>query len=254
MEALKVEGLSKHFGGLKVLQDISFMVEMGETIAIIGPNGAGKTTLLNLLTGQLFATAGRISLFGKEITNMVAHRRAHLGLARSFQVNTLFFNLTVLENVLFALQGTKPGRYQMFRYISTNNPLFTKAHELLNSLDLWEKKDETAQALSYGEQRRLEITLALALEPRVLLLDEPSAGLTADESVDVIDIINNLGSNIAVLIVAHDMDLVFGVANRIIVLHYGQIMAEGMPEEIQVHPKVRQIYLGEEETRNATAN
>jgi len=255
MEALRVEHLSKNFGGVQALQDVSFSVEAGGKLAIIGPNGAGKTTLFNVLNGQLSATAGRIHLFGQEITTMATHRRAHLGQARSFQLTSLFPNLTVLDNTLLAIQGTKPSRFQMFRPITAYKPLFVKAEELLESMALWEKRDDPVQAISYGEQRKMEIALSLASEPRLLLLDEPSSGLTAAESADVTDMIRNLGPDITVLVVAHDMDLVFGLADRIMVLHYGQIIAEGTPEEIQADSKVKEIYMGTEEgTGNARAN
>ncbi len=251
MEALRVEGLSKDFGGVRAVRHVSFSVEAGEHLAIIGPNGAGKTTLFNLLDGQLSPTDGRVYLFGQEITNMPAYRRAHLGVARSFQLTTLFLNLTVLENILLALQGTRPSRFQMFRSATAYEHLYTKAKELLDSMDLWEKKDDPVNALSYGEQRKLEISLSLALGPKLLLLDEPSSGLTTAESADITSMIRNLGTDIAVILVAHDMDLVFGMAERVIVLHYGEIIAEGSGEKISADPKVKEIYMGSEE---ATGN
>lgn len=255
MEALRVEGLSKDFGGVHALREVSFSVEVGERVAIIGPNGAGKTTLLNLLNGQLSATAGRIYLSGQEITTMATHRRAHLGQARSFQFSTLFSNLSVLDNIQLAVQGTKPSRFQMFRPITAYGHILAEAQKLLEMMNLWEMKDELIQNLSYGEQRRLEIALTLASEPKLLLLDEPSSGLTAGESSDIISIIRNLGRDITVIVVAHDMDLVFGLAKRIIVLHYGQVIAEGTPEEIQADPRVSEIYMGiEEGTSNAGAS
>jgi branched-chain amino acid transport system ATP-binding protein len=255
MEALRVEHLSKNFGGVQALQDVSFSVETGEKLAIIGPNGAGKTTLFNVLNGQLSATAGRVYLFGQEITTMATHRRAHLGQARSFQLTSLFPNLTILDNTLLALQGIKPSRFQMLRPIIAYKHLFVRAEELLESMALWGKRDEPVQAISYGEQRKMEIALSLASEPKLLLLDEPSTGLTAAESADVINMLRNLGLGITVLVVAHDMDLVFGLAGRIIVLHYGQIIAEGTPEEIQAHPRVKEIYIGiEEGTEDAGAS
>jgi len=247
MEALKVEHLSKNFGGVQALQDVSFSVKAGEKLAIIGPNGAGKTTLFNVLNGQLSATAGQVYLFGQEITTMATHRRAHLGQGRSFQLTSLFPNLTVLDNTLLAVQGTKPSRFQMFRPATAYKHLFVKAEELLGSMALWEKRGDLVQAISYGEQRKMEIALSLASEPKLLLLDEPSTGLTAAESADVIDMIRNLGPDITVLVVAHDMDLVFGLADRIMVLHYGQIIAEGTPEEIQADARVKEIYIGIEE-------
>jgi len=255
MEALKIEGLSKNFGGVQAVKDISFTVEAGERLAIIGPNGAGKTTLFNLLNGQESATAGRIYLFGQEITNMPTHRRAYLGQGRSFQLTRLFPKLTVLDNALLAVQGTKPSSFQLLRLITVYKHLFTKAQELLETMALWEKRDDLVQALGYGEQRRLEIALSLASEPKLLLLDEPSSGLTAAESADIITIIRNLGPNITVVVVAHDMDLVFGLAERIMVLHYGQIIADGTPEEIQADSRVKEIYMGiEEDTGNAGAS
>ena len=254
MEALRVEGLSKDFGGVRAVRDVSFSVEAGEHLVIIGPNGAGKTTMFNLLDGQLPPTAGRVYLFGQEITNLAAHSRPHLGIARSFQLTTLFLNLTVLENILLALQGTRPSRFQMFRSATAYEHLYAKAEELLDSMDLWGKKDDPVHAISYGEQRKLEIALSLALEPKLLLLDEPSSGLTTAESADITTMIRNLGTDITVILVAHDMDLVFGVAERIIVLHYGEIIAEGTGEEISTNPRVREIYMGSEEaTGNARA-
>jgi len=247
MEALRVEDLTKDFGGVRAVQNVSFRVGVGEKLAIIGPNGAGKTTLFNLLNGQLSATAGRIYLFGQEITTMATYRRAHLGQARSFQLNSLFLNLTILKNVLLALQGTQPSRFHMFRPVFSYAHLAAKARELLESIDLWQKRDVPAQDISYGEQRKLEIVLSLASKPRLLLLDEPTCGLTAGEGTDFMNTILNLGADITVILVAHDMDIVFGLASRIIVLHYGQIIADGSPEEIQVDPKVKEVYMGTEE-------
>ena len=244
MEALKVVGLTKHFGGVCSLQDISFSVEAGERLAIIGPNGAGKTTLFNLLAGQLSASNGRIFFFGSDITGMAPHRRAHLGMGRSFQVSNLFFNLTVLDNILLSIQGTRPQSYKMLRSITAYKSMYIKAKQLLNTTALWEKRDSLVKNISHGEQRNLEIVLSLALEPRLLLLDEPTAGLTDAESTNIIDIMRNLGEDTTVLFVAHDIDLVLNVADRIIVLHYGEIIADGSPEEIQADSKVKEIYMG----------
>jgi branched-chain amino acid transport system ATP-binding protein len=249
MEALRVEHLSKDFGGVHAVRNVSMSVEAGERLAMIGPNGAGKTTLFNLLSGQLPPTNGQVYLFGQEITHMAAHRRAHLGIARSFQATTLFLHLTVMDNILLALHGTRPSRFQMFRSATAYNHLYTKTRELLDSMDLWEKRDDPVHAISYGEQRKLEIALSLASEPKLLLMDEPSTGLTTAESADVIGMIRDLGKDITVILVAHDMDLVFGVAERIIVLHYGEIIAEGAPEEISTDSRVKEIYMGAEETK-----
>ena len=254
MEALRVEDLTRDFGGVRAVRHISFSVETGEHLAIIGPNGAGKTTLFNLLSGQLSPTTGRVYLFGHEVTNLGAHSRAHLGIARSFQLTSLFLNLTVLENILLALQGTRPSRFQMLRSATAYEHLYTKAKELLDSMELWGKKEDPVHAISYGEQRKLEIALSLALEPKLLLLDEPSTGLTTAESADITSRIRSLGRDITVILVAHDMDLVFGVAERIIVLHYGEIIAEGTSQQISTDPKVKEIYMGSEEAEgNAQA-
>jgi branched-chain amino acid transport system ATP-binding protein len=247
MEALIVEGLSKDFGGVHAVSNISFRVEVGERLVIIGPNGAGKTTLFNLINGQLSPTAGRIHFYGQDITDIPTHRRAHLGQARSFQVISLLINLTVIDNTLLSLHGTKPSRFEMLRSMGSFVNVFTEAQAVLEAAALWEKRDEAVKNLSYGEQRRLEIALSLAPKPKLLLLDEPSSGLTREEGLEIIGLINNLGSNITVIIVDHDMDLVFGVAKRIIVLHYGQVIADGTPEIIRDDPRVREIYMGMEE-------
>jgi branched-chain amino acid transport system ATP-binding protein len=247
MEALKIEGLSKNFGGIHSLQNVSFAVEVGARLGIIGPNGAGKTTLFNLLAGQLPATHGRIFFFGQEITGLAPYSRARLGIARSFQISNLFFNLSVLDNTLIAIQGTRTQSFQMFRSITTYEDMFVRAKQLLNTTSLWQKREDLVRNISHGEQRNLEIVLSLALEPKLLLLDEPTAGLTAAESANIFDLINALGADTTVLFVAHDIDLVLSVADRIIVLHYGKIIAEGTPEQIQVDSRVRETYMGIEE-------
>lgn len=244
MEVLRVEHLSKNFGGVQALSDISFWVSSGERLAIIGPNGAGKTTLFNLLTGQLKPTKGSIFLFDKDITKTSTHHRVHLGQARSFQLNMLFATLTVLDNVLLAIHGTKRSPFHMFRSITSYAECMRKAREILESLDLWEKRKELIHSLSYGEQRKLEIALSLASEPKIILLDEPSAGLTTEESTNLTAMLHRLGRDISIAVIAHDMDLIFGLAERIIVLHYGEIIAVGTPEEIQEEPRVREIYMG----------
>jgi len=200
-----------------------------------------------LLAGQLSATHGRVFLFGQEITSLAPHRRAHLGLARSFQISNLFFNLTVLDNTLLAIQGTRSQSYRMFRSITKYKDMFVEAQQLLTTTSLWEKKDDLVRNISHGEQRNLEIVLSLALEPKILLLDEPTAGLTDAESTHIFEIISGLEADTTFLFVAHDIDLVLNVADRIIVLHYGEIIADGTPEEIQANTKVQETYMGIEE-------
>jgi branched-chain amino acid transport system ATP-binding protein len=255
MEAIKIEGLSKNFGALEVLRDLHLTVEAGEYVAVIGPNGAGKTTLLNVLSGVLPVAAGRIYMFGQDITSMPAHCRAHIGLARSFQIARLFGNLTVLQNISLALQGMRPSRYQMFRSAIGYGDVMAKAHNLLELIDLWVKRNEPMKALSYGEQRKMEFVLSLASEPRVLLLDEPSAGLGVAEIPNFVNTIKDLAKGTTLIFVAHDMDVVFDLARRILVLYIGQFIADGTPEEIRANPKVNEIYLGIEEDRtNARAD
>ncbi len=244
MEALRTEGLSKNFGGLHVLSDLSLAVEVGERVAIIGPNGAGKTTLFNVLSGELPVSGGKISLFGQDITHMPTYHRAHIGLSRSFQKIRLPFHLTVLDNILLALHGMRRSRYQMFRSTYAYDEMLAKAQKRLELIDLWDKRDNRAHEISYGEQRKLAIALSLALEPKLLLLDEPSAGLDIPEIPAFIKEIKALTKDTTTIFAAHDMDLVFDLADRVLVLYYGRIIVQGTPEEIQADATVKEIYLG----------
>ncbi len=253
MEALRVERLSKNFGGIQVVTDASFTVQAGERLAIIGPNGAGKTTMFNMLNGQERPSDGRVYLFGQDITTMPTYSRAHLGLARSFQVNALFPNLSLLNNILLAVQGIKPDRFQMLRSITAYEDNFTRAKELLELVGLWERRDDLVMALSHGQQRQIEILLALASEPKLLMLDEPSAGLSASETEGFIDMMRGLTAGTTLFFVAHDMDVVFALAERVMVLYYGGIIAQGTPKEIQNNPQVKEIYLGMQ-AKNAQAS
>lgn len=229
------------------MRNISFEVEAGEHVAIIGPNGAGKTTLLNVVTGELPSTGGRICISGRDVTNMPTHRRAHIGLARSFQISRLFPNLTVLDNMLLAIYGLRSSRFQMFRSAVAYEEVMDKAHGLLKLADLFEKRNDLVQNISYGEQRELEIVLSLASEPKLLLLDEPTAGLAIAEITGFTKMIKTLARDTATLFTAHDMDVVFDLADRVLVIYFGQIIAQGTPREIQADPKVREVYLGIEE-------
>jgi branched-chain amino acid transport system ATP-binding protein len=247
MEALKIEGLSKNFGGLQVLKQVSLSIELGEHVALIGPNGAGKTTLFSIISGELPASAGRIYLFGQEVTTVSTHRRTHVGLGRSFQISHFFPTLSVLDSVSLALHGMKPSRFQMFRPMTAYTELLAKAQGLLELVDLWEKRAWPVQTISYGEQRKMEIALSLALEPKLLLMDEPSAGLDIGEIPAFTNIIKTLARGTALFFAAHDMDVVFDLADRVVVLYFGQIIAQGTPGEVQANPRVREIYLGSEE-------
>jgi len=244
MMILEVEKLAQSYGGLAVLTEISFNLRSGEKAALIGPNGAGKTTLFNVLSGFVPPKAGQINFLGRDITHTPADARACLGLARSFQISTLFPELSVLTNVLLAIQGVQSSRYHMFRPITGYKDNLAKARKLLEVVDLWEKRDVPVSSLGHGEQRHMEIILSLASEPKLLLLDEPSAGLTGGESDKLIDMIHDLVGDTTVLLTAHDTDLVFRLAEKVLVLYYGKIIAQGTPEEIQKNPQVQEIYLG----------
>jgi branched-chain amino acid transport system ATP-binding protein len=249
VDVLKVENLIQSFGGLAVLQGLSFSVKAGEKVALIGPNGAGKTTLINVLNGLIRPQAGRVHLLGHDVTDSPPHERARLGLARSFQIIRLFPHLSLMTNVLLAIQGIQTTRYNMIRPILSCTNNLAKAQELLELVDLWKERESPITALAYGQQRQAEIILALASKPKLLLLDEPGAGLTRGECENLIDIIRTMAGNAAILLSDHDMDLVFHLAERVIVLHYGQIMADDRPEEVQADPKVREIYLGAKKSR-----
>jgi len=241
---LLIDRLAKNFGGLQALRDLSLEIQPGERRAIIGPNGAGKTTLFNLIGGQLSPSSGRIFLFGREVTTLPPFRRAALGLARTFQITTLFRNLTVLENMLLAVQALDSVKFVLYRRLTSYQHLLSTAQSLLEQWNLWEKRHALVRQLSYGEQRQLEILLAVAHLPRVLLLDEPTAGLSAAETQQVVAMIQHLDPSITVLLIEHDMDVAFQVAQHITVLHQGRLLADGSPEAIRKDPTVAEIYLG----------
>ena len=248
---LEVQNLSVHFGGLAAVDNVSFTIEQGERLVMIGPNGAGKTTLFNLLNGQLKPSSGKVLFKGKDITHKPVYARTQLGMARSFQITSLFPNETVLTNVRIALQGVRAGRYRVWGAFMGDKALREEAQQLLETIDLWDKRDETVASLAYGEQRKIEMGLSLASGPDLLMLDEPSCGLTPTESADITERIRALGRKITVLMIAHDMDLVFGVAERIILLHFGAVSAEGTPDEIRANQTVKDIYMGSHKASTA---
>ena len=246
MDVLRVEKVSKSFEGLQVFSDLSFALKPGERWALIGPNGAGKSTLLNILSGVLPATSGTIWIGGEDATRLPVYERLRLGLSRSFQINTLFPRFTVMENILMALNGNRSLRHQLFTRIKTTDPKLQRMQKILESAGLGNKKDRIVGALSYGEQRQMEIAMSLASEPKILLLDEPSAGLSDAESVNMVRMIRDITEGAALLFSAHDMDVVFSLADNIIVLGSGKIVAHGTCSEIQCNSLVREIYLGSE--------
>ncbi|MGC1404860.1 MAG: ABC transporter ATP-binding protein [Thermodesulfobacteriota bacterium] len=242
---LETKGLKKYFGGLTVANDISLLVEQGARQALIGPNGAGKTTLVNLLTGVLAPTAGRVFLDGIDITHESQHRRVALGLVRTFQVNQLFPDLTPLESVVLSVAQRRGATSDWWHGLDRDAVTINEAAELLDRLGLLDCAHEPTRTLPYGRQRLLEIALALAQRPKVLLLDEPAAGIPDGESAELYAQLADLPSSVSVLLIEHDMDLVFRFAKRITVLVAGSILVEGPPTAIADNPRVREVYLGE---------
>jgi branched-chain amino acid transport system ATP-binding protein len=242
--ALRLEAVSRSFGGLQAVDAVSLAVRPGERRALIGPNGAGKTTLFNLISGALPPSAGRILLFGRDVTRAPAHRRAALGLARTFQITNLFPDLTVQENCLLAVQAHSPSRFAMLRPVGRYAALIERARATLVALELDRLADAVVRNLSHGEQRQLEIALALAGRPRVLLLDEPTAGLSPAESRLMAGLLRRLDPQITVLMIEHDMDIALELSEMVTVLHYGRVIADGAREQVKADPQVREIYLG----------
>jgi branched-chain amino acid transport system ATP-binding protein len=242
--ALQLTGVSKLFGGLRAVDGVSLTVAPGERRALIGPNGAGKTTLFNLIAGALPLTMGTIRLFGEDVTRVAPHRRAWRGLARTFQISNLFPTLTVMENCLLAVQALTPARLAMHRPLGGYAELHARAGTTLEAVGLADRAGVTVRQLSHGEQRQLEIGLALAGAPRLLLLDEPTAGLSPAESRQMAQLLSTLDPAMTVLIIEHDMDIALEIARHVTVLHYGRVIADGTREEIRAHPLVREIYLG----------
>ena len=242
--ALQLEGVSKSFGGLQALAGVTLAVRPGERRALIGPNGAGKTTLFNLISGSLPVTAGAITLFGRDVTDAPAHIRAAEGLARTFQITNLFPDLTVMDNCLLAVQALTPTRFAMLRPVGAYAGLHASARATLDSVGLEGAGDAVVKNLSHGEQRQLEIALALAGRPRVLLLDEPTAGLSPAESRLMAGLLARLDPAMTVLMIEHDMDIALELSPHVTVLHYGRVIADGPRAEVRRDPQVREIYLG----------
>jgi branched-chain amino acid transport system ATP-binding protein len=242
---LKVEQLHKDYGGLTALVDVTLEVESGQRRAIIGPNGAGKTTLFKLISGEIAPTSGRVHFDGGDITTLPVYARANLGLGRTFQRNNLFFDLTVFENVRLAVQHRQGCAARWFKPVNGFHSVNAETEATLERLGLTHQRNQLARNLSYGQQRALEIALALATTPRALLLDEPTAGMSPAETAQLVQVIKDLPRDLTMLIVEHDMDVVFTLADRVTVLHFGQVIAEGTPEQVRANPRVQEIYLGE---------
>jgi branched-chain amino acid transport system ATP-binding protein len=244
MNVLRIDHLSKSFGRLNVTDDVSLNIAEGERHVIIGPNGAGKTSLINQISGQIQPESGRILLRGQDIAGFSPDRISRMGVARTFQRNNLFQNLSVMDNMRLALQIRHGNPLNFFSPAAANIILTERAATLLTEVHLTFDDSRLVRQLSYGEQRQLELALALAGEPSLLLLDEPTSGMSPSETARIIELISALPRALSILMIEHDMQVVFSIADRITVLYYGRVLATGAPEEIQRNDRVREIYLG----------
>jgi branched-chain amino acid transport system ATP-binding protein len=239
---LRTEGLTIRFGGLTALNNVTIAVAPGEVRAIIGPNGAGKSTFFNCITGVLRPTSGRIVFDGEDVAGLPPDRISRKGIARSYQITNILPGATVLENVRIAAQS-RHHNWSMLRHHRAYTDVVDRAREVLAAVELMGKEDELAANLSHGEQRTLEIAIALATEPKLLCLDEPTAGMSVTETHATVELVRKIAANLTILIVEHDMEVVMGLARTITVLHYGEVLAEGTPAEIQANPRVQEVYL-----------
>jgi branched-chain amino acid transport system ATP-binding protein len=247
---LEIEGLTKRFGGVVASDNIMLAVPQGQLHAIIGPNGAGKTTLIGQLAGEIAPDSGRVRFGGGDITALPTHQRSMLGLARSFQITSLFLDLTALDNVALAVQARAGHSFRFWRNARQENELREPARAALTRVGLGERADTVVANMSHGEHRQLEIAMALATKPRLLLLDEPMAGMGPEESQRMVDMLRELKQELTILLIEHDMEAVFALADCITVLVYGRVIASGAPDVIRADPQVRKAYLGEQEAMN----
>ena len=244
MRALAVRNLDKSFGGLRVTSAVNLAVESGERRLIIGPNGAGKTTLFNLITGELRPDRGSIRLFERDITRVPGHRRSHLGIPRTYQIITLFPHDTLLRNVTLSLLGLSHLRWNPFVRLERQQRLIGRAREALARVALEHLAQRPLAQTSYGERRRVEVAMALAQNPRVLLLDEPFAGLSIEERRDVLSLVAGIPRDVTIVMIEHDMDVALDFAERITVLHFGEVVVEGTRAEVVAHSRTKEIYFG----------
>lgn len=241
--ALQIQHICKTFGGLKAIDDVTLKIPKGDRHLLLGPNGAGKTTLFNLITGDLKPTSGQVVLFDQDITGLASHHCAPLGLARTYQIITLFARNTLLENIVMALLGTSPLRWNPLARIAGRQEFEERAYEVLASVGLSEKAHRPLSETSYGEKRRLEIALALAQNPRLLLLDEPLAGLSRQERTDIQTLIQQIPRDITVVLIEHDMDVALALAENITVMYHGRVICQGDRAQVVADPRVKEIYL-----------
>ncbi len=245
MTALLVSGLTKSFGGLRVTKSVDLAIAAGERRLIIGPNGAGKTTLFNLITGEISPDGGSIALFGRDITAVPCRRRVHLGMARTYQIITLFARDTIVRNVTLALLGLSPLRWNPLIDLDRQHDLVARAHAALARVGLDDMAERPLGETSYGERRRVEIAMAMAQEPKLLLLDEPFAGLSIDERRDVQELLRSIPRDVTIVMIEHNMDVALDFADRITLLHFGEVIVEGTRAEVVADPRTREVYLGE---------
>ena len=243
---LRTEGIGKTFSGFTALKDVSAAFDKGVITSIIGPNGAGKSTYFNLLSGAFAPTTGRIVFEGRDVTGVAQNRFAHLGIAKSFQITSVFAQLSTHENIRVAAQALV-SRFNMWRPRASMGELRERADELLHLVGLWDRRARAAGTLAHGEQRALEIGMALASRPRLLLLDEPTAGMSPEETRGMMDLIVRLARERTVILVEHKMKLVMGISGRLLVLHHGELLAQGTPDEIRRNDLVKRVYLGQRE-------
>ncbi|MCP4329470.1 MAG: ABC transporter ATP-binding protein [Alphaproteobacteria bacterium] len=242
--ALELEAVSRHFGALVALADINLTVQAGERRAVLGSNGAGKTTLFNAITGDFPPTTGRVRLFGEDVTDFPVHERIRRGLRRTYQISLLFDGLSVIDNIYLACRGVSRGRFAL-RRPPPDDTAMQAAETLLEAVHLDNVRDTAVAALSHGQQRQLEIALALAGAPRLLLFDEPAAGLSPTERGELVEILRSLPDHIGYIIIEHDMDVALRVSESVTMMHNGRIFKEGTPDEIENDPEVQEIYLGQ---------
>ena len=245
MNILETKGIYHDFSGLEVLFNINFEVEEGERHAIIGPNGAGKTTLFNVITGTYMPSSGQIFFKGNEITGFKPHQLARIGMGRSFQITSTFSKLTAFQNIRMGILSKRGIRFNLFRKVDKMQAITEETDELLNRINLNEERDVPADLLSYGKHRSLEVSMAMATDPQLVMLDEPTAGMSRDETHNAVELIRRITEGKTMVIIEHDMDVVFSLADRITVLHLGKILAVGPPEEIKENQEVKDAYLGE---------
>lgn len=242
--ALELEAVSRHFGALVALADINLAVRAGERRAVLGSNGAGKTTLFNAITGDFPPTTGRVRLFGEDVTDLPAHERIRRGLRRTYQISLLFGGLSVIDNIYLACRGVSRRRFSLIRP-RPDDALMHQAETLLAAVHLEDVREARVDTLSHGQQRQLEIALALAGAPRLILFDEPAAGLSPTERTELVEILQALPDHIGFIIIEHDMDVALRVAESVTMMHNGRIFKEGSPQEIEADPQVQELYLGQ---------